>query len=78
MTIREEDWAYLIASIGAAEKDTGAGTGKCGRLPGIAKATEGRDDALDGSLLAEAGLGQGHQGREDREFGIHCGETTTS
>jgi hypothetical protein len=65
--------AHLGTSVGTTEQDARAGTGKSGSLTGVAEVAQGRDDALDATLLAEAGLGKSHQGSKDNDLGVHDG-----
>ncbi len=56
---------YLCAGVGTSEEDarglTGEGTGSTG----IAEGAETLDNVLDGTLLAEAGVGDGRKGGKD-------------
>lgn len=67
-------YAHLSAGIGTAKQDTRGGAGKSGSLARLTEVAEGRDDALDASLLTEASLGRSQQGGNDSNLGIHGDE----
>lgn len=72
ITISNDKWAaYLIASVGTAEKDTGSLASEGCSLTGLTEVGEGRNLRLYETLLAETGRGESHEGGNDNTLGEH-------
>lgn len=63
--------AYLVTGVGTGEKDTRGLASESGGSTGLAKVRQSRDLISDSLLLAEAGLGDGHEGGDKQSLGKH-------
>ncbi len=61
--------SHLGARVGTGKQDTGDLAGKGSGLAGLAAVAESLDGGDGDLLLAEAGLGEGHEDRDEEDLG---------